>query len=100
MEKKTSLLCRDGRHYDIKMIWNENFKPTDLIFKTLFTASNRETGRALALPKEFATYAIGDPQESLGERVEHYYGGDKDRLISDYVTSSYRRVSDFIERGK
>lgn len=100
MDKSSSYNCLDGRSYDVKMSWNENFKDSDHIFSIKFSASDKKTGKPLTMPKEIATYAIGDPQETMGERVVHYYSGDRENLMSDYLTSAYRRVCDWIERGK
>jgi hypothetical protein len=100
MEKKTSYHCIDGRSYDVTMSWNENFKDADKIFKVNFKAVDKQTGRTLNLPREIATYAIGDAEETLGERVKFYHNGNREELMSDWVTTAYRRASDYIERGK
>lgn len=99
MDKKSSYQCVDGRRYDVTMTWNENFKDADKVFKIGFVAVDQGTGRALKLPREIATYAIGDPDEGLGERVKYYYGGDRELLMQEYLTSAYRRACDYIERG-
>jgi len=100
MKKNSRYLTRDGRDYDVTVTWNDAFKDTDIIFTMNFAAINRETKKSLPLPKEIATYSIGDPQEPLGERVKYYYEGSRDALSADYLTSAYRRVTDWIERGK
>ena len=100
MEKKSQYHCIDGRDYDVTMTWDEKFKDKDHIFKASFTAIDQATSRALVMPREIATYQIADPDEDLGERVKYYYGGDRELLMSDYLTSAYRRVCDWIERGK
>lgn len=100
MEKKTSYYCIDGRAYDVTMAWNENFRDSDKIFKINFKAVDKQTGRALNLPREIATYAIGDVEDTLGERVKYYYNDNREEMMGDWVTTAYRRVSDYIERGK
>ncbi len=100
MEQKSRYTCVDGRSYDVTMAWNERFADKDSIFKVTFAALDKATGRALALPREIATYAIGDPDENLGERVKYYYNGDRELLMTDYLTTAYRRACDWIERGK
>jgi hypothetical protein len=100
MQKKSSYYCIDGRAYDVTMAWDDKFKDSDKIFAVKFTAVEKQTGRPMKLPREIATYAIGDPEETLGERVKYYHGGNRDDLMSDYVTTAYRRVSDYIERLK
>jgi len=100
VQQKSIYRCIDGRTYDVTMDWNENFKDADIIFKIKFGAVDQATHRALALPREIATYAIGDPEEPLGERVQYYFHGDRQLLMTDYLTTAYRRVTDWIERGK
>lgn len=100
MEKQSNYQTIDGRRYAVTMTWSEKFKDSDEIFKVYFKAIDRETDRSLTLPREFATYQIGDPEESMGERVKHYYAGNRELLMADYLTTAYRRVCDFIERGK
>jgi len=100
MKKNSRYLTRDGRDYDVTVNWDEKFKDSDIIFTMKFEAINRETKKSLLLPREIATYSIGNPQEPLGERVKYYYEGSRDALAADYVTSAYRRVTDWIERGK
>jgi len=100
MEKKSRYHCVDGRDYEVTMAWDENFKDKDHIFKTTFKAIDKATGRAYVLPREIATYQIGDPDENLGERTKWYYEGSRELLMSDYLTTAYRRACDYIERGK
>ena len=99
MEKKSSYHCVDGRSYDVTMTWDAGFKDTASVFSIGFKAVDRRTGDALKLPREIATYAIGDPEENLGERVKYYFGGDRELLMQDYLTTAYRRACDYIERG-
>lgn len=100
MEKKTSYHCIDGRSYDVTMSWNADFKDSEKVFKVGFKAVDQSTGRALTLPREIATYAIGDVEETLGERVKYYHNGNREEMIGDWVTTAWRRVGDYIERGK
>jgi hypothetical protein len=99
MEKKSSYTCADGRSYHMTMSWNENFKDADKVFKINFLATAIGSGETFKFPREISTYAIGDTEESLGERVKYYYGGNREMLMQDYLTSAYRRACDYIERG-
>ncbi len=99
MEKKSQYHCVDGRDYEMTMAWDENFKDKDHLFKITFKAIDKATGRPYVLPHEIATYQIADPDENLGERVKWYYEGQRELLMSDYLTTAYRRACDYIERG-
>lgn len=100
MEKKSHYHCIDGRNYEVTMSWDDGFKDKDHVFKIGFKAVDEATSRPLVLPREIATYQIGDPDENMGERVKYYYEGKRELLMTDYLTTAYRRVCDYIERGK
>lgn len=100
MEKKSVLRCRDGRVYNITMAWDPHFKDSDNIYPIRFQVVDKNTGRPLRLPREIATFAIGDPTEALGERVKTYYGGNREAMLTDYLEMAYRRATDWVERGK
>jgi hypothetical protein len=100
MVKKSRYDCIDGRSYDVSMSWDEKFRESEKVFSVQFAAKDRESARPLKLPREIATYAIGDPEETLGERVKYYYDGDREAMMADWLTTAYRRACDWIERGK
>ncbi len=100
MDKKSTYRTVDGRVYSVTMTWDEKFKDADKVFKIGFGAVDQATDRALKLPREIATFAIADAEETLGERVKYYFQGDRELLMTDYLTMAYRRVMDYIERGK
>jgi len=100
MEKKSVLRCRDGRVYNITMSWSPDFKENENIFPIRFQVVDQGTGRALRLPREIATFAIGDPLEPLGERVKTYYAGNREAMLTDYLEMAYRRATDWVQRGK
>jgi hypothetical protein len=100
MEQQSVLNCIDGRSYTLKMSWNEKIKESELVFPIQFTAIDRKSGQALKLPRDIATLAYGDATEDIGERTKLYYGGSREAMIAHYLESAYRRVTDWINRGK
>jgi hypothetical protein len=100
MEQKSVLNCLDGRSYDLTMTWNEKIKESENVFPVLFAATDRAGGRKLKMPREIATFALGDPMETIGERTRNYYGGSREAMIAHYLESAYRRVTDWIQRGR
>ena len=100
MEKKSVLRSRDGRAYNVTMSWNTEFKDSENIFPIKFQVVDRATGRPLRLPREIATFAIGDPMENLGYRVQTYYAGNREAMLTDYLEMAFRRASDWVQRGK
>jgi hypothetical protein len=100
MEKKSVYRTIDGRVYDVTMSWEENFKDSDHVFPIKFQFVDRATNKPMKLPREIATFTVGDPEEAMGDRVKHYFGGDRASLMTDYLEMAYRRVCDWVERGK
>lgn len=100
MEKKSVYATRDGRRYDVVMSWNEKISDNENIFPIKFKVTDKLNARPLKLPREIATFAIGDPAENIGERVRAYFGGNRDLMVIDYLESAYRRACDYVERGK
>ena len=100
MNQKSVLSCMDGRSYNLTMSWNEKIKETETVFPIKFEAIDRESGRALKLPREIATFAIGTPLETLGDRIRGEYGGSRDQMVAHYLEMAYRRVTDWINRGR
>jgi hypothetical protein len=99
MEQQSVLNCLDGRSYNLKMSWNEKIKESEFVFPIQFVATDRQSGRPLKLPRDIATYQFGDATENIGERTRLYYGS-REALIAHYLESAYRRVTDWINRGK
>ena len=100
MEKKSVYATRDGRRYDVVMSWNEKIKDSENVFPIKFTVTDKSNSRLLKLPREIATFAIGDPAENIGERAQAYFGGNRDIMFIDYLESAFRRACDYVERGK
>jgi hypothetical protein len=100
MEQKMVYRTTDGRIYDVAVTWNENFKAVDHEFPIHFAFTDRETKKLLALPREIKTFTVGDPEETLGEKVEHYFRGSRESMMTDYIEMAIRRVYDWVQRGK
>ncbi len=100
MEQKSVVNTLDGRTYDVTMSWPEKIKDTEFILPISFSAVDKSSGRSLKLPREIATFAIGDPAENIGDRTRIYYGGSRDALVSHCLEMAYRRATDWIVRGK
>ena len=100
MEKNSVCNTRDGRSYDMHVSWDPGIKLTEHVFPIAFKFTDRATGSPLKLPREISTFAIGDPAETLSQRINMYFGGDKDAMFTDYVETAMRRVIDYVERGQ
>ncbi|HEY3331160.1 MAG TPA: hypothetical protein VGK19_14120 [Capsulimonadaceae bacterium] len=100
MEKKTTYNTRDGRAYDVSINWNPDIKLSEHIFPIKFQFVDKVSGKALKLPREIETYAVGTPEDTLGQRVDMHYAGNKDSMFVDFLESAIRRVTDYVERGR
>jgi len=100
MEQKSVVNCLDGRSYDLTMSWDEKIKETETVFPIKFAAVERTTGQKLKMPREIATFAFGDPLMTIGERVRLYYAGSNEAMVAHFLESAYRRVTDWVQRGK
>ena len=100
MEQKSVLNTLDGRTFDLTMSWNEKIKETENVFPIQFKAVDRATGRALKMPREIATFAVGDPAETVGDKARNYYGGSREAMVGHFLEMAYRRVTDWIQRGR
>jgi hypothetical protein len=100
MTKKYAYTTSDGRRYHMAVTWNPEIKLTEAIFPVQFQFADAQTGQNQRLPKEIATFSIGDPNETIGQRAKIHYNGDKDAMFVDYVEMAIRRATDYIERGK
>lgn len=99
MLKKYAYTTQNGREYEMSVTWNPDIKLTEAIFPIEFKFADRVTGKLEKLPPEIATFAIGDPAETIGERVQMHYDGDKDAMFVDYIETAIRRATDYVERG-
>ena len=68
-------------------------------FEAQVSAVNERTGSALALPKELATYRIGETEHPFRDYVRMDWGGDTEAALGHLVNTIYRRVYAYIERG-
>lgn len=68
-------------------------------FEASVGVENERTGEKMKLPRELATYRIGEIEHSFKQFVALDFGGDRDAAVSHHLDTIYRRVYSFIERG-
>ena len=100
MEQKNVYTTTSGMKYEMTVSWNPDIALTENVFPIRFDVVDKDRGLAVKLPREIATFAIGDPAETLGDRVDFYYGGDKNAMFVDYIETAMRRAMDYVERGR
>jgi hypothetical protein len=68
-------------------------------FEAQVSASNEATGAALQLPKELATYRVGETEHPFREYIRMDWAGDTEAALAHLTNTIYRRVYAYIERG-
>lgn len=68
-------------------------------FEAQVSATNEATGASCKLPKELATYRVGETEHPFREYVRMDWAGDTEAAIAHLTNTIYRRVYAFIERG-
>ena len=68
-------------------------------FEASVNVENERTGDKPKLPRELATYRIGEIEHTFKQFVDLDYAGDTDAAIAHHLDTIYRRVYSFIERG-
>jgi hypothetical protein len=68
-------------------------------FEAKIEAVNERTGKKYPFPKEIATYRIGEVEHSFRKYVELDWQGDREAAINHFMSTIYRRVYAYIERG-
>ena len=68
-------------------------------FEAQVSATHEASGKTFALPKELATYRVGETEHPFRDYVRMDWGGDTEAAIAHLLNTIYRRVYAFIERG-
>lgn len=68
-------------------------------FEASVSAVNEASGKPCKLPKELATYRIGETEHPFREYVRMDWAGDTEAAIAHLTDTIYRRVYAYIERG-
>ena len=68
-------------------------------FEAQVGALYESTGKPFALPKELSTYRIGETEHPFRDYVRMDWGGDTEAAIGHLLSTIYRRVYAYIERG-
>ncbi|MBC8102276.1 MAG: hypothetical protein H7Z41_06790 [Cytophagales bacterium] len=85
--------------YIIAVGWDARALDKAKWFEAHVTVTDEKTNRALKLPRELATYRIGEIEHTFREYVALDFGGDREAAIDHLTDTIYRRLHQFIERG-
>lgn len=68
-------------------------------FEAKIAAENERTGEKYKFPPEIRTYRVGEIEHTFSQFVDLDYGGDREAAIDHLMSTIYRRVYAYIERG-
>ena len=68
-------------------------------FEATVSVENERTGEKIKLPRELATYRIGEIEHSFKQFVTLDFGGDREAAVAHHMDTIHRRIYQFIERG-
>ena len=97
--KKRYTTAATSTDWIVSVTYNESTLDTAHWFETKVDAVNEKTGEKYKFPPEIRTYRIGEIEHSFREYVQIDWAGDREAAINHLLSSLYRRVYSFIERG-
>lgn len=97
---KRRYTTRDGKNdWIVTVSYDERGLSTAHWFEAKVAAVNEQTGAQYPFAPEIATYRIGEIEHTFREFVALDFGGDREAAIDHLLSTIYRRVYSFIERG-
>ena len=68
-------------------------------FEAQIEAVEEKTGKKYPFPREIRTYRIGEAEHTFRQYVSLDWQGDREAAINHFLSTIYRRVYSYIERG-
>lgn len=90
---------RTGEDILVTVSWNEDALSTAHWFEAKVAAMAEKTGAAVKLPRELATYRVGETERPYREYIRIDFGGDREAALQHLLGTITRRVYSFLERG-
>lgn len=83
----------------VTVAWDERALDTAHWFEGRVDVVGERTGRKVALPRDLATYRVGEVERPFRDYVRLDFDGDRDAALQHLLNTIYRRIYSFIERG-
>jgi hypothetical protein len=90
---------RDGKDFLVTISWEESAFQSAHWFEAQVAVQQEPDGTPLKLPRELATYRVGETERPYRELVRLDFGGDREAALGHLLGTICRRVYAFIERG-
>ena len=90
---------RTGEDILVTVSWNEDALLTAHWFEAKVAAETEKTGAAVKLPRELATYRVGETERPYREYIRIDFAGDREAALQHLLGTITRRVYSFLERG-
>ncbi len=90
---------QDGKDYLVTLSYSEESLETRHWFETQVSVQEEISGTPVKLPRELATYRVGETERPYRELIQIDFDGDREAALSHLLGTICRRVYAYIERG-
>lgn len=90
---------REGKDYLVSIAYNEDALSAAHWFEAKIEVKGEADGQPLKLPRELATYRVGETERPYRELIRMDFGGDREAALTHLLGTICRRIYAFIERG-
>ena len=99
-QTKRRYTSSDGIDYIVTVSWDERKLDKAHWFEAKVEAIQEGTDFSYPFPPEIATFRIGEIEHSFRQYVDIDWAGDREAAINHFLGTIYRRVYDYLERGR
>ncbi len=99
-QAKKRYTSTDGVDYIVTVSWDERKLDKAQWFEANVEATQEGTTFSYPFPPEIRTYRIGEIEHTFREYVNIDWEGDREAAINHFLATIYRRVYDYLERGR
>lgn len=93
-------IASDGTNYIVTVSWDERRLDKAHWFEARVEATDPDSGFKYPFPREIATFRIGETEHPFRDYVKIDWNGDREAAINHFLGTIYRRVYDYLERGR
>jgi hypothetical protein len=97
--KRRYTTLQENRDWIVSVSYDDHALTRAHWFEASVNATDEATGKAFPLPKELATYRIGETEHPFRDYVRIDWGGDTEAAITHLLNTIYRRIYAYLERG-
>ena len=88
-----------GEDILVTVSWNEDSLATSHWFEAKVVAEREKGGEPIKLPRELATYRVGETERPYRDLIKIDFDGDREAAFQHLLGTITRRVYSYLERG-